>query len=50
MKNRGGAESPAAITVRRAIHERYLAAGWVMVLGLNGKMKRRMIRIGKSSP
>lgn len=45
MKNRG-VESLAAVAARRAQHEAYLSAGRVMVMGLNGKMSRRMIRTG----
>lgn len=44
MKHRGTAETPIATAARRKQHEDYLAAGWTMVLGINGKMHRRMVR------
>lgn len=48
MKNRSGADLPAVVASRRRQHEAYLAAGWVMVFGLKGKMRRRMIRTGRA--
>lgn len=46
MKNRG-AESLTAMAERKALHEAYKAAGWVMVMGPK-RMRCRMVQTGKA--